>query len=60
MVTTPRLGLDREREAGLRDSGRSLRPEKSPATLPVAGKGERKLVEREALREVDGGEFRVR
>ena len=48
MVMTPRLGLEREREAGLRESGRSWIPEKSPETLPVAGKGEKKLVEREA------------
>ncbi|KAK8658243.1 hypothetical protein V6N13_036453 [Hibiscus sabdariffa] len=59
MVTTPRLGLEREREAGLRESGRSLNPEKSPATLPTAGKEERKLVEREARREVDGEDVKV-
>ncbi|KAK8603553.1 hypothetical protein V6N13_096031 [Hibiscus sabdariffa] len=60
MVTTPRLGLEREREAGLRESGRSLNPEKSPATLPTARKEERKLVEREARREVDGEDVKVR
>ncbi len=49
MVTTPRLGLEPRYDAGLREEGRSLRPERSEETLPPA-KGERKLEEREALR----------
>ncbi|OMO66688.1 hypothetical protein COLO4_30456 [Corchorus olitorius] len=43
MVMTPRLGFDREIEAGLREANHSLRPEKSPETLAAAGKEERKL-----------------
>lgn len=49
MVTTPRFDLEPRDDAGLREEGRSLWPEKSEVTL-VPAKGERKLVEREALR----------
>lgn len=48
MVTTPRLGLEPRNDAGLRLEGRSLWPENSEEML-VPAKGERKLVEREAL-----------
>lgn len=51
MVTTLRLPLDLETEAGERDLGRTLTPENSPETLPPpppAGEGT-KPVERETL-----------
>lgn len=50
IVTTPRLGREEDEVAGLRDCGRILWPEKSPATLPPT-KGEMKLEEREARRD---------
>ena len=50
MVTTPRLGLELGNDAGLREEGRSLWPEKSEEPLPPT-KGATKLVEREALGE---------
>lgn len=48
MVTTPRLPLDLEIVAGLRDLGRIFCPENSPETLPPRN-GDTKLVGREAL-----------
>ncbi|GAB4857685.1 hypothetical protein Ancab_015591 [Ancistrocladus abbreviatus] len=54
MVTTPLLG--RELDAAKRDLGRILRPEMSPETL-LATKGERKLVETDALRDEPQEEF---
>lgn len=52
MVTTGLLALERLKESGLSDWGRSLSPEKSAEMLPLEN-GERKLVDREVLKGVE-------
>lgn len=56
-MMTGLLGLDLENESGLRQSGRSLSPEKSEETLPFAN-GEIKLVDRFRLQFTVRGEVR--
>lgn len=56
-MMTGLLGLDLVNESGLRQSGRSLSPEKSEETLPVAN-GEIKLVDRFRLQFTVRGELR--
>lgn len=54
-MTTPRLGFELDLFNGLRDSARSLAPQKSLEMLPPVY-GERKPFEREARREEDEDE----
>ena len=50
-MTTPRLALEPPNEAGLREEGRSLKPEKWLEALLIKARGAMKLVERDVLTE---------